>query len=59
LLCLDKGNNSIEDEHRRNTRKIVVITVSAALGMLVLAIYFFYRLRRSIVGKTILPFSDI
>ncbi|XP_039689313.1 receptor-like serine/threonine-protein kinase SD1-8 isoform X4 [Medicago truncatula] len=49
---LDKGNNSIEDEHRRNTRKIAVITVSAALGMLLLAIYFFYRLRRSIVGKS-------
>ncbi|KEH30777.1 Serine/Threonine kinase family protein [Medicago truncatula] len=46
------GNNSIEDEHRRNTRKIAVITVSAALGMLLLAIYFFYRLRRSIVGKS-------
>ncbi|MCI02669.1 G-type lectin S-receptor-like serine/threonine-protein kinase, partial [Trifolium medium] len=37
---------------RRNLRKIVVIAVSAALGMLLLAIYFFYRFRRSIVGKS-------
>ncbi|CAK8577236.1 unnamed protein product [Lathyrus sativus] len=45
-------NNNTEDGHRRNLRKKVVISVSAALGMFLLAIYFSYRFRRVIVGKS-------
>ncbi|XP_058733736.1 uncharacterized protein LOC131605396 [Vicia villosa] len=46
------GKNNTEVEHRRNLRKKVVISVSAALGMFLIVIYFSYRFRRSIVGKS-------
>jgi len=59
LFCLDEDDNNTEDEHRRNSRKMVVIGVSIALGMIVLVIYFFYRFRRNIFGKTIFPFFNI
>jgi len=59
VVFLEEVINNTEDENKKNLRKIVLVSVSAALGMLLLAIYFFYRFWRSIVGKTILPFSDI
>ncbi|KAK2434613.1 G-type lectin S-receptor serine/threonine-protein kinase [Trifolium repens] len=52
VLYIRMPASELVNEQKWKLRKILVIAVSAALGIFLLAMYFFYRFRRSIVGKS-------